>query len=320
MAMSARNPPLRHDSSHLRRPRSKQKKDGDSSSMVRFLLLVACLWPVVVYLWLSSASSVSVSSSGEGSSPHHVALPGAALRKQMTAVLRRVDIFGYGPSHPRVAVVIVGSPESTNHILSAVDSVFRNTDRNRLLVVCVVMDGMEEDAELVGKFDQIDSGSVPHWHGLKRHAAHSGGNGQEDEHGQKMHVIFNAKSQGVAASRSEATEFIHILAKKHEEAGLKSADEDLLLLLLREDAQLVSPDWLGPVTSALIIPPTGEEEEIAPQGQLAPAKKLANAISFAVSGGNHPQTTAFGLNFNRKLVSTSGQKSYVTPALDGAAT
>lgn len=38
-------------------------------------------------------------------------------------LLDRVDILGYGPTHPRVAVVVVGDDRSK--ILSSVESVFR---------------------------------------------------------------------------------------------------------------------------------------------------------------------------------------------------
>lgn len=56
---------------------------------------------------------------GAGAAPSHHADGLDSIRN----LLDRVDVLGYGPTHPRVAVVIVGDDRSK--ILSSVESVFR---------------------------------------------------------------------------------------------------------------------------------------------------------------------------------------------------
>ena len=72
---------------------------------------------------------------------------GLPLRERFRRLLHggmREEYYGYGPSLPRVAVVIMGEPST---VVGAVESVLRHTDRNRLLVVVAVMDGHGGDGE-----------------------------------------------------------------------------------------------------------------------------------------------------------------------------
>ncbi len=123
----------------------------------------------------------------------------------------------------------------------------------------------------------------------------------------------------MAASRLDAVEFVRVLESKHESAGLKSQDEDLILLLLQAGSVLKDRKWLGEVTSALIVPPPilGLKDESV-------AMKLANAVSFHVEGAG--KRTSFNEKFAPSVteptasdMNLSNGRSYPTPALHGAA-
>jgi hypothetical protein len=296
------------------KPKAGHEFSGSGADMkARLFLCVACLWPLwILALYGASAPPVD----------HSHNLP-AVVKEQskltnLRNVLDRVDIMGYGPTHPRVAVVLVGDDREA--IVRSVESVIKNTDLNRLFLICVIMDGHSEDEALIEELKLLDSGSVPHWHGL-RPDIHVAGKGGVEEHTQKIHVLFNPKKRGLAASRLDAVEFIELLQNKHEQAGLKNTQEDLLLLLLQSGALLVDNKWLKTVTSSLIVPPpilphTEENENIA--------MKLANAVSLrAEQAGKRTsfdhtlqqlenEPTAEDLNLS------SGQ-TYPSPALNGAA-
>lgn len=237
-------------------------------------------------------------------------------------ILDRVDILGYGPTHPRVAVVVVG--DNRDNLISTLESVFQHTDLNRVFVVCVVVDGMAEDPILERELRKIDTGSIPHWHGKRPdiHGPGQKGNEREDEddpHGQKVHVMFNKHKLGLGESRRDAVEFVSLLRKKHEESGLKSPEEDLILLLLQSGAQLTSTKWISSVTDALIVPPP-----IIAEHEYTVALKMANAVSFNLEGKG--KRTSFDTTFT-PVVSTptaeeineSSGASYPTPAFNGAA-
>lgn len=303
---------------------TRRRQNGDygtpnsDSSTARLFLLAACLWPIIILaLFASSAPHVQQSSSSSAA-----AAVGSSSNEEFLAVkniLDRVDILGYGPTHPRVAVVIVG--DDRDNLVSTLESVFHFTDMNRIFIVCVVVDGHEEDKALARELYKIDSGAIPHWHG-KRPDIHDAGDKEledEDPHGKKVHVIFNKEKQGLAESRADAVQFIEILEKNHEKAGLKSPHEDLILLLLQSGAQLTSTKWLAPVTQALIVPPPilGREDPTV-------AMKLANAVSFNLEGPG--KRTSFDITFTGKVseptaeeINESSGASYQTPALNGAA-
>ena len=190
------------------------------------------------------------------------------------------------------------------------------------------MDGVASDPELVSDLHAIDQGAVPHWHGLRpdMHAAGVSGGRDDEPHGKKVHVLFSKTRVGLAASRADAVDFIRLLEKKHEEAGLKSTQEDLILLLLKPGAQLVSHNWLGAVTPALIVPPPLLNEAHEQDEETVLAMKMANAVSFPVEGSPH-KATSFDFSLkpiltdpSAKDMALSNGMSFPTPALDGAAT
>lgn len=313
------------------------------SSKARLFLVVACLWPLfVLALFAASAPHVGAGP-GVGVGPgapgagllaedpttHHQMLrPGGPVLKvgdnsffSVKSLLDRVDVMGYGPTHPRIAAVVVG--DDRDHLVATVESVFHKTDLNRVFVVCVVVDGRDDDPALVRDLKKIDSGSIAHWHGMRPdlHTHEDGeGHGEEDDpHGNKVHVIFHPKKIGVGESRRDAVDFINILRKSHEEAGLKSPEEDLILLLLQGGAELTSTQWLPAVTDALIVPPP-----IIAENEYTVALKVANAVSFNVEGPG--KRTSFDVTFTPVVsaptadeVNESNGVSYPAPAFSGAA-
>lgn len=101
--------------SHLRRRGNKGNDEGKSS---RLILMVAFFWPLLMLVYYGFATPPPRTTS-DGSAQVDVVNPGLSFRK----LLDRVDIMGYGPTHPRVAVVVVGN--DSKQILSTVKSVFR---------------------------------------------------------------------------------------------------------------------------------------------------------------------------------------------------
>jgi len=90
------------------------------------------------------------------------------LREEMSTLLRRKDVVGYvgyGPDRPRVAVVVVVPPSNAGGeneesrllkgALDAVQSVFLTTDRNRIFLVTVVMDGRGKVGTFEAKLEDI---------------------------------------------------------------------------------------------------------------------------------------------------------------------
>jgi hypothetical protein len=314
---------------------------SNDSMKAKLFLFVACLWPIwVLALFAASSPNQDLASNGGIRKTRKEVVLDAA--KQMVDpvhlrnVLDRVDIMGYGPTHPRLGLVIVGGSahsgsgeegedpvrmtnEEVESLVSTVESVYRNTDLNRIFLICVMIDGRKEDANLRARLEQIDAGSVPHWHGLRPDFHLVSSSTGEDPHGRKIQVLFNEQRQGLTASRQDAAEFIQLLADKHEESGLKSPLEDIILVLLQSGAQLSNRKWLALVTSALIVPPPllGKEDSTV-------AMKLANAVSFQVEGVG--KRTSFDEKFAPIIsdatasdINLSSGMSYATPAVNGVA-
>lgn len=272
----------------------------------RMFLFVACLWP----LWVLALF-------GASSNPNVETVVGPPVhRLNLRSVLDRVDIMGYGPTHPRVAFVVVG--EEATPLKLTVESVLRNTDLNRVFLICAVLDGQSENQKLVRELVEMDQGSVPHWHGL-RPDIHAIPKANEDEpHGRKIHTMFHPERVGITAARMDAVDFVQLLEQKHLEAGLKSPEEDLILIFLQAGAQLNDRTWLQTVTNALIVPPpilSGDEDA---------ALKLANAVSFRLEDPG--KVTAFDEKLAPVMqaeaktadINSSSGASYGTPAFNGA--
>jgi hypothetical protein len=144
-------------------------QDGVSNPMmstpefkVRLFLFVACFWP----FWVLALFGASAPGQNQVPTTSHMAAtrkelssPAAAMfnsRLNLRSVLDRVDVMGYGPTHPRIAVVIIG--EDKEDLVTTIKSVYSSTDMNRIFVVCAVLDGHDEDLEFVKEMRKIESG------------------------------------------------------------------------------------------------------------------------------------------------------------------
>jgi hypothetical protein len=210
---------------------------GADSTKARLFLAVACVWPLcLMALFAASARHIATSDELNPSSQHR------QLGLQFRNILDRVDVMGYGPTHPRVAFALVGSDMS--ELETSVESILAHTDRNRIFIITVVVEGHAQDDPFVQTLNQLDQGegtNTRHWHGLRPHI-HTGDHTDKDkkDHAdQKIHVIFNEQPQGLAKCREDAVHFIQLLETTHESQGLKSSEEDLILVLMQGGTQMV---------------------------------------------------------------------------------
>ena len=103
--------------SHLRR-RDQMPPPPSDGAKARLFLALACLWPLL-FVVMSLGNEPNNDAAGPATTPAKVVNPGLSVRKY----LDRVDVMGYGPTHPRVAVVVVGDDRAK--IASSIESVFR---------------------------------------------------------------------------------------------------------------------------------------------------------------------------------------------------
>lgn len=295
-----------------------------NAGKARLSLAIACFWPIFV-LALFAASSPQFKE--ERAHPKELLDKNNEINKDvrfnMRKLLDRVDVMGYGPTHPRTAVVIVG--EESNDIINSVESLFSHTPLERIFMVCVVVEGRASDPALVEALETVDNGAKPHWHGMRADIHLPGESTEEDKaaHGHRVQVLFNSEKRGIAESRADAVEFIHLLSQKHETTGLKSPQEDLLLLLLQSGAQFDEKNWLSPVTGALIVPPPLIQSHDKQKAALV-ASKLANAVAFNTEGPG--KRSSFDMTFSPMVsdasaadINKSDGISYPTPVWNGAA-
>jgi len=325
----------------IRRKRIQQQQQQQNDKLIaKWCFALVCLWPLVVLLRWGGKSTPTNNNNLDGAQQnnHHHSVGGVHHNNifQIRKYLDRVDVMGYGPTHPRVAVVIVGT--NRDEVLASVESVFRNTAMERIFLICAVMDGVASDAKLVKKLNQMDEGAVPHWHGLKKLMSQKlddDDDEEEEPHGKKTYVLFNGDGEtGTAASRNDAVAFITLLEEKHEQAGLKSPEEDLLLVFLKSGAELNDKQWLKPVTSALVVPAPFTRSSLLLKNyfnEKTTTKKNNAAVSFGVESddGTFTQTKAVGfsaaltpqwMDSKASDLAASNGNSFPSPALAGVAT
>ena len=230
------------------------------------------------------------------------------------------EIVGYGPSHPRAAVIIVATEDLDDPIESmknSITSVLSHTDRNRIFVVCAVFQNgvltEAQQAEAEAQLNKLDAGTVNHWHGMIQHAAHSD-SPTDHEHSRKIKPMF-LDNTSVTASRNDAAQYIQILAETHEKEGFKSTDENIIAVFIRPDSTIETDHWVDTVTHGLI----GTNEG-----------KTSNAISFAASSTetiSEGETKSASLYLKpikshapKEALSLTQGQSYPTPIVEGAVT
>lgn len=269
----------------------------------------------------------------------------ATVKERMNRLLTSSDLTGYGPRYPRLVVLVTG--ENAQALRSAVENVFQHTDRNRILTVVAVLDGVKETFDMKEQFEGMDQGNVPHWHGIHYHPGSHSTNiktheenadktntdeleEDEETHGKKIHVIFNEQKVGVSKCRQMGAMYAKELAEKYEKAKLKLKEEELILVLMRQDARLADSRWLDPLTASLILPELSQKLY---------KTHLANAISFAPLDSSINTVPAFDLAFHpssfplpkEENLSYSADKDdfefnnkstppFITPALHGPIT
>lgn len=117
----------------------------------RLFLLVACLWPLVVLALFTASAPGQKDSRAVVSDPSALSQQESSIANNKNGfnlrnVLDRVDIMGYGPTHPRVAFVVVG--EDRNALIQSIESIFSNTDMKRIFIARNCNCKMSENRQL----------------------------------------------------------------------------------------------------------------------------------------------------------------------------
>ena len=230
------------------------------------------------------------------------------------------ELVGYGPSHPRAAMIIVGTQDLSDPLESmkkSIQSILSHTDRNRIFVICAVFQQgvltatQQKEAQI--ELDKLDAGTSSHWHGTTKHS-HSGDASSSHRHGQKIKAMF-VDHNSVSASRHDAAQYIKILEQNHEKEGYKSAQEEIIAVFVRPDSEIETNHWVDTVSHALI----GTDEE-----------NTSNAISFAASSTetiSEGETKSATLELkpikshaSEEAMSLTQRQSYPTPVVEGAVT
>ena len=286
---------------HLRsRKRHKEKKQN--AALTRLALTVLSFLGLAFFFIFSS-------SSGQDNN----------LRSKFHNMVERYELVGYGPTHPRAAFVLVATTDLSDPLESmtkSISSILRHTDRNRILVICAIFQqgvlNAEQQEAVQAQLDKLDAGTSTHWHGMTKH---SHADTQTDhEHGHKIKAMF-LENNSVATSRRDAAHYVHYLVQNHEEAGIKSPNENVISVFVRPDSEIETDHWVDTVTHALI----GSD-----------AKKTANAVSFAASS---TETISEGetksVNLELKPIKSHASKiaksltqgqTYPTPVVEGSVT
>mmetsp|Transcript_6338 Transcript_6338/g.7258 ORF Transcript_6338/g.7258 Transcript_6338/m.7258 type:complete len:499 (-) Transcript_6338:500-1996(-) len=286
---------------------------------------LALLWPVILLLHRGTTST-SISPTSKMSQTIHGGkevlsskLAHAQTKLRTLYEAHSHDRWGYGPTNPRVAVIITGTDPDA--LVRSISSVFATVDRRRILCVVAVLDlptlvtsetttgenstdiytdvdRTDADqrnaiANLTERLAEIDAGETVHSHGemgVEHTHTHTHWSLTNHTHGKRIKLIpplSNAR-RGVSVSRQTARVFVEALIEQHTHHGLKREDEDVLLLLLRPDAVLAE-GWIDPVTNALVLPPPLPLEGITDgdgdgdgNGRHTLPTKLSNAISLKV--------------------------------------
>ncbi len=229
------------------------------------------------------------------------------------------ELVGYGPSHPRAAMILVATEDLSDpldNMKKSIESILSHTDRNRIFVICAVFEkgvltkGQEKEAQ--AELDKLDKGTSSHWHGTVKHTHEN--ESASHKHGQKIKAMF-LNGNSVSASRHDAANYVQILARSHEEKGYKSPKEDIITVFIRPDSEIETDHWVDTVSNALI----GADDE-----------KTSNAISFAssstetISEGETKSATLelkpIKSHASEDAMSLTQRQSYPTPVVDGAVT
>lgn len=134
--MTTRSPPQSGNNTPGNTPRKKRNsnnsnnKDGNNKppklpSNALLFLFGACFWPIFVLALFAASTPPQLDENTHEkiSLFNKKNIINQDVRFNFRNIMDRVDIMGYGPTHPRIAVIIVGNDRTK--ILSTVESVFR---------------------------------------------------------------------------------------------------------------------------------------------------------------------------------------------------
>lgn len=263
---------------------TRRASSSRSSNRARVALagaaLVWCAWSLL----LRSPSSSSSSSSSLRALPS-----------------RRVAAAAeYGPERPRAVAVICG--DDAMEAEASVRSLFARTEHHGVLDVAVVLNGVEESDEVRETVER---------------ARHDGAT-EEDEgelaeikYYRKVWVLFRKEMVDVNECRSLGVESVRRKVNEFEQLGLKTKEEDPILLFLTSGTELTRDGWLDAVSTALVVPEFS-------------TRRPVDAVSLlSVADVSSPTVPAFdaGLNPVRVPVNTNDadRDSFPVPLLHGAA-
>ena len=317
--------PIHHPYRNQQKQPLVQTAAPQSRVKAQVWLLAACIWPLVLLaLFASSASHNNSSNSSTASSL-------AVVRN----VLDRVDIVGYGSTHPRVAFVVTGSDPDL--LYQTCQNIVQNTDMNRffVLVVSVIMDSNNHNNNHMDKdkfqheLQQLASGSVTHYHGNEIMKGHDDMQDDHDHpHAGKVHVLWNTSVSSIAQARHQAVEFVQILEQTYEQHGMKSTTEEILLVFLHDatSTRFRNHHWLSAVTQGLIVPPpVVPQSSSQSSSQNTVSLQLANAIVVDEHNNinnNIQQRTSFDMTLSpiredipSEELNASNNESYMVPVM-----
>jgi glycoprotein-N-acetylgalactosamine 3-beta-galactosyltransferase len=287
---------------HKLRSRKKLNRKGKSNSLAVAGVFLTALFLLASLIWTVITPNPPQAISG--------------LRSNLSSFVQKHELAGYGPTHPRVVFVLVATSEGTNSnalelMSQSVSSILSHTDRNRILSIVPVF---EQDAytqadvqPINDKFTELNGGTSTHRHGDTTHV-HST-NVVDHDHGDKIQVIFSdSVTVSVAAGRREAAQYAQRLVTKYESSGLKSPEEDVLVVFVRPGSNIESADWLDTVTNAL----AGSTSERAVS--LSTSPKVGETKSFNVE-----LNPVHGVSKDTDTLLES-QQQHPTPLVEGSVT
>lgn len=300
------------------RSRKRKVSKQRNSLLFKLVIIIACVAGISLFIATNSSESTGKIRSG-----FH----------KLHSIVKKYEVSGYGPKHPRAAFILVATPDLSDPLksmISSVESILHHTDRNRILTIYTVFqegvltDSQKAEAQL--KLDAIDNGEIEHWHGMTKHA--HGDNDPTHVHESKVRIISH-DSKSVSASRREAIQHVEILIKSLEKNGAKEPEEDIITVFVRPDSSIETNQWIDIVTHALVND-AGDTASTDIDGNIIVARKMSNAVSFAAGpSGRLEEGETKSVNLKMMAVKThashqdlklTNSQTYPTPILDGAVT
>jgi len=255
--------------------RSSRDPNKRDKWLSKFVFVLALLWPLIP-LFLTSSSS----SSKNESRKQRLLQVTTQIRTRLQELLDRYDILGYGPTHPRFAFLLVAPSSKDFHIpvedmmTQSILSIFKYTDPKRIFQIYVVFEPGTVPTQRQGLVETHLQGLEKGQHNHSTHNPWLTLLHQEDTMlfleqnnnthdlllGRKVKVVFSSK-RSVNANRRDVARILDSMVEQHEQAGIKSPKEDIILVLMKPGVELHDKLWMDAVTGALILPPSSWSEE-----------------------------------------------------------